>query len=325
MRALWLTLLPILILAQSPAPPRKSVPVDNAATATNGAKDSGPQKGASVPSPAITTAPAKGTNTNEKTAKSSPSKAPPEIPPDPIVTYTLLLVVVGTLQFVALIVQAGFLCLAFNETTKATGLTAQALAEAQRSNAANEALTRESNAAAKDATELTRQSFIFAHRPKLIVRTLYMQPEQTTGGMTPIPPPLSRGSRVDGQFYIVNIGDTTATVTEVFADVLLAWDLPTKRPYEGETGDPMAQILRPGQSFPYQFFKEIPLTDEDVTRLQLGAQPTPHGAAQFLHVVGFVAYTDELKTPRRTAFARKYNMRSAHFEKSDNYDYEHAE
>ncbi len=77
------------------------------------------------------------------------AESPAPSAPDPIIRYTFWLVIVGVLQFAALIVQAVFLYRAFRETTRATGLTAQTLIETQRSNLANEALTLESNTNAR--------------------------------------------------------------------------------------------------------------------------------------------------------------------------------
>jgi hypothetical protein len=53
-------------------------------------------------------------------------------------------------------------------------LTRSSVEEAQRSNVANELLTRESNATARAATELTRQSLVLSHRPKLVALGFYV-------------------------------------------------------------------------------------------------------------------------------------------------------
>jgi hypothetical protein len=160
MRA-WLLFLPILLFAQSSSPPSKSVAVDNAVPAAKGAQDSGPKKdqGApQTPTSTSTTPTQIGPYEPQQSSKSSPTNKPPEVTPDPIVRYTFWLVIVGILQFLALILQAVFLWLAFRETTAATGLTAQALTEAQRSNAASEELTRESNTNARISADAAKES-----------------------------------------------------------------------------------------------------------------------------------------------------------------------
>lgn len=155
MRSLLFLFLPVLLFAQSSAAPRERVPeVRTAAEASGGKSDSGeisPSSDAGQP---------------------VDKKPPGENSPDPIVRYTLLLVIVGALQFFALIVQAIFLRLAFNETTKATNLTAQALAEAQRSNTANEKFTAESNATARisaDAAKASADAFMDGQRGWILI------------------------------------------------------------------------------------------------------------------------------------------------------------
>jgi len=159
MRKLWLVFLSISLFAQSLPQPGKSIPVDNAVPATKSTKDSAPKKAEPRPAPSAIAPPAQASSDkSQQAAQSGPAKKPPEVTPDPIVRYTFWLVIVGILQFAALIIQAIFLYLAFRETTAATGLTARALAEAQRSNSANEALTRESNTNARISANAAKAS-----------------------------------------------------------------------------------------------------------------------------------------------------------------------
>src|SRR5258708_1293915 len=90
------------------------------------------------------------------------------------------------------------------ETKKATELTRRSVEEAARSNTANEVLTVASNALTRDATELTRQSFLLVHRPKLNIRSIV--PKEDFGG-----------DRVpEGTFRIVNDGGTPARIERIF-------------------------------------------------------------------------------------------------------------
>jgi hypothetical protein len=113
--------------------------------------------------------------------------------------YTLALVVVGSLQFAALVVQGIFLYRAFRETQGATTLTRRSVEESIRSNAGNEGLTLASNEITREATELTQQSILLTHRPKLIVRSFYSDS-------------IRAGPTVDGRFQIVNVGGTKARI-----------------------------------------------------------------------------------------------------------------
>jgi hypothetical protein len=186
-------------------------------------------------------------------------------------------------------------------------------------------LTQDSNTITREATQLTRQSILLTHRPRLIVRTFFTEPPKTFGGASPLPASFAEGSHVDGQFYIVNIGNSAATVTEIYADVGVWGYIPMKRPYEGLSGESVSFTLNPGQSVPWKFRKEDPLTQVNFSSLQEGARPDPRGGGQWVFVFGFVAYTDGLGTSRKTAFCRKYNMRTNRFEQSEHADYEHAE
>ncbi len=342
MRGLCFVFLPILLLAQSSAPPGKSVAADNAVTTANGARDRRPKTGTGAPeSPSDSTTAQGHSYSTTQTAQLSPSKKPPQVDPDPIVTYTFLLVIVGALQFVALIVQAVFLCLAFKETTKATGLTAQALTETQRANAANETLTTQSNETTqaavteaqrsnaeserltgesltetRNATALTKDSIILTHRPRLVVRGFYAH-----AGMTAF----KEGSTVDGAFEISNIGGTGAKVTEIHATVMMLGVLPMKRPYEGIDNQwrSGSKYLNAGESMQATFRKDDGILQQgDVSEI-VG----PSTNSRFLYVLGFVRYHDDSDPPipRRTVFCRRFDRRTGRFTPVADEDYENAD
>jgi hypothetical protein len=335
MRALWFVFLPFLMLAQPSPPTSKGVPVNN----TTGAKDSALKRGTDVqPSRPITTG--KGSDSNQQATQSPPQKTP-DINSDPIVKYTKWLVIVGILQFVALIIQAVFLCLAFNETTKATGLTAKALTEAVRANSKNETLTTESNETTKaavleaqrsnaeserltgeslletrNATALTKDSIILTHRPKLVVRAFYVH-----GGMSAF----KEGSTVEGAFEISNIGGTRAKVTEIHATAMMLGFLPMKRPYEGVDNQwrSGSKYLRPGESMQGAFRRDDGILQQgDVSEI-VG----PSSNSRSLYVIGFIRYDDELDppTPHRTVFCRRFDRKTVRFTPVEDEDYENAD
>ena len=219
MRA-WILFLPILLFAQSSSPPSQSVPVDNAVSSTKSAKDSTSKKAeAKQHAPSTIAPPAQpSSKRSQQATDASPPQKPLEVTPDSIVRYTFWLVIVGGLQFLALIVQAVFLWKAFRETTTATNLTAAALVEARRSNAANEALTLESNATARisaDAATASVDMLITKERARLVLAPNLRMQDQATAMFVVV--------------FVINRGITTAFDIESRI-ACYAWDRNTTPP-----------------------------------------------------------------------------------------------
>ena len=160
-------------------------------------------------------------------------------------------------------------------------------------------------------------------RPKLIVRNVVLK--------SPLkePPPgpdpwFYNGARLSGQFYVVNVGGTPATITE--SGCWVVWkinklplaELPMQRPYEGENGNnPVVAVLNPGESAP-GIFQSDDFMGGEIDPIRKGLWS--------LYVMGWVEYTDERKVKRRTAFCRKYDAdRRRFFAVENDLDYEHAE
>jgi hypothetical protein len=236
-----------------------------------------------------------------------------------LANFTELLVFVGFLQLVALACQAIIFWRTLNENrsliqasqSAANAALTGAQAATTSANAASEsnALTRESNATTAQATDLTRQSLVLSHRPRLIVRNLYPDAGFVVN------------SRADGRFRIVNSGGTTARVTAIYATVILGWNMPAKRPFDGSMGERVSIKLRPGESLERPFQKNTPLMEGDVTAMQEAGRERGQGGS-YLHVAGFVDYQDDIGTPRTTTFGRRWNVRLSRFEKIENPDYE---
>jgi hypothetical protein len=175
-----------------------------------------------------------------------------------LANYTLALVIVGGLQVIGLIVQGVFLFRAFRETRAATGLTRDSNTEVIRANAATEGLAKESNKITRDSTDLTRQSLLLVHRPKLSVYGVIL-----TGGENA----LAVKSLAEGSFYVVNNGGTAATITEVYATVKVYSSLPMKAVYTGIPGYITTPVtLAAGELRRFPFSKEDgAITDNELT------------------------------------------------------------
>jgi hypothetical protein len=175
------------------------------------------------------------------------------------------------------------------------------------------------------AADISKQALLLQFRPKLIVRNVAIdQIEIIPGGKQSAP--VLRGYPIAGQFYIANIGDSTATINEILSMVLWQSDpLPMRRPYEGQNGIcPLACIqLKPGQSTPWRFDSVKPLDVDQsiVLRWQNIGQPPRVN----LYIMGWVEYSDDLGFVRRTAFCRQLNPQTLRLFKIDDPDYEHEE
>jgi hypothetical protein len=170
---------------------------------------------------------------------------------------------------------------------------------------------------------IARDTLVLTQRPKLIVRNVVLK--SPLKEPPPVPDPwLYNGARVSGQFYVVNVGGTPATITE--SGCWVVWkvnklplaELPMQRPYEGENGNnPVVAVLNPGESVP-GIFQSDDFMGGEIDRVRAGNWP--------LYVLGWVEYLDERKVKRRTAFCRKYDAnRLRFFPVEDDPDYEHAE
>jgi hypothetical protein len=83
----------------------------------------------------------------------------------------------------------------------------------------------------------TREAFIAANRPKLIVRGIVVyQPSTFESAFSGDFEGFKEGEKVNGHLFVVNIGGTSATIE--FIDKMAYWTqgrLPMRRPYENRT------------------------------------------------------------------------------------------
>ncbi len=163
---------------------------------------------------------------------------------------------------------------------------------------------------------LFRKELILNKRPRLRVRNVVVR--QPIPLHAPQPEILARGTLVSGQFYVDNIGGTTANISD--CGCWVTWfrgPLPMERPYEGENGNiPINIKLKPGMSMPIVFGSGNTMGEEG-TRIKSGEEDW------HLYVMGWLEYIDDLRIKRRTAFCREYSASEGRFIAVNNTDYEH--
>src|ERR1039457_651004 len=101
------------------------------------------------------------------------------------------------------------------------------------------ALTRESNAITARATDLTRQSFLLSHRPKLAVRNVVVRVPQGNQDIASVAQRLSQGvidSVPGGDLYVVTEGDADGKIIRMPPKIRDGERLPMAPPYEGKPG-----------------------------------------------------------------------------------------
>jgi hypothetical protein len=179
----------------------------------------------------------------------------------------------------------------------------------------------------RKSIDLARKEFVSTQRPKLRVRNITITQQ---GWMAGHRFQLFReGEPISGQFFVSNIGGTAATITESFCMVFAtSTGLPMRRPYEGKDGNTIVapRKLEPGQSA-VGIISADPLGPEaeDIVDFR---------GSWRLYIIGWIEYTDEMKTRRRTAFCRLWRypggpdggtLDARFFPVDDEPDYEHEE
>jgi hypothetical protein len=181
-------------------------------------------------------------------------------------------------------------------------------------------LTRESNEITARATELTRQSFVLLHRPKVIVRNVVVRVPPGKQDIASIAQRLADsviGSVPGGEFYVVNTGDTDAEITTMHSEMLDGERLPMAPPYEGKPGTPMRVTLPPAVHRLIAFPSEPYVRQHSMQRVEQGWEK--------FWVLGWIEYIDGAGNVRRTAFCRQWSNEHGRFLPIDNPDYERAD
>jgi len=176
----------------------------------------------------------------------------------------------------------------------------------------------------KQAIQLTREELVSNYRPRLRVRNIVVTAPnpalvQRIGVFQP-------NQLVTGQFFVVNVGGTAATIIE--SHCIVVWndvDLPMRRPYEGDDGNNAVAriVLQPGQSIPGLFQSEMLMENRATT---IGTKIV-RGLRLF--VMGWIEYKDDRGIMRRTGFCSEFEKRDqfseGRFYAVDDPDYNYEE
>jgi len=222
-----------------------------------------------------------------------------------LVTYTKALVFVGIIQ--AAIFIGHFVI--FRRTL-----------DAARSATTEEArLTQESNATTRAATELTRQSFILANRPKVVVRNISV--DQAARLIRPGNTPNPSTDPFSGRLRTVNAGGTPAYITGLRCTVWVTDDfLPLEYPLSPFEGALANEIRLPPGVFGTLSFPTERGEPTDYTQ-----QSSIAVGGLSLYVLGWITYRDDLRNVRTTYFCRRWDRARQRFEPVENPDYENAD
>jgi hypothetical protein len=230
--------------------------------------------------------------------------------------FTAVLVGVGVFQFLMLRRQANALAHHSDLIEDSVGQMRQAVAAYERYGD----LTRESNLNAQMATELTRQSLILTHRPKLIIRNVAMDQEDRIFRWESLPGG-GNPAAATGTLRIVNVGSSTAFVVSIACDVLLLEALPMKWPLPFDpVSDAVPIIAVPAGKYgtqPFPVGGRAPITSDELFKLSQGLLG--------LYVIGEIVYRDDLGNIRTTSFCREWRRGNPRFVAVENADYEHAD
>jgi hypothetical protein len=205
---------------------------------------------------------------------------------DPVAFFTLVLGYVVWLQFIWM--------------TRQERVLSKSVATAETS--ANAAL---------DVARTTRDQFIAAHRPRLIVRQISII-EDKHSGMHGI------------QYYAYNVGDTPAKIRKASEKV---W-LPTKEeklrvaPSYG-TSKVVDKTIKSGYWLQAVHVPPLDINNELALILSAAAiRPETGGNLFFL---GFIQYEDEAGTTRNISFLRQYDFTTKRFNPTNDPDYEYQD
>jgi len=169
---------------------------------------------------------------------------------------------------------------------------------------------------------IANKTLALQFRPKLIVRNFEI-PLRLEGGNAKYY--FIRNELVSGQFYVANIGDGPATITESLC--IVYWQkglvLPMRRPYEGNDGNnPVAGKIEPGGRLTAVFQSEELLP---ISQIEIGMMGYPYSPSWRVYIMGWIEYSDDLGIGRRTAFCRRFDPTTNRFMPVDDPDYEKAE
>ncbi|MCA3003296.1 MAG: hypothetical protein ACK5RJ_12235 [Burkholderiales bacterium] len=175
-------------------------------------------------------------------------------------------------------------------------------------------------AVAEDAGRTNHAAFIAANRPKLIIRNIDAVPRATG---------VNAGLAIQVEYEIVNLGNTTATITEISHRLWKPKNperLPAKPPYQAVVYPKL--VVPPGYSG-YQLKVEGEEAENFFFHQAFAEEGDKIGdtflkyADYFL--LGYIEYTDQAGRVRRTGFLRRLDLATGRFTAMDFPDYEYQD
>jgi hypothetical protein len=184
---------------------------------------------------------------------------------------------------------------------------------------------KDATGAAERSANASEQALSLQFRPRLIVRNLIVHP--TLEGVGDRSPDyyFVRNEFVRGQFFVANVGNSRATITESFCNVYwMKGPLPMRWPYEGLDGNnPILGTIEAGgrKTAIFSSTEAIPVGHTEIGLMNYH----DFNAVWSIYVMGWIEYRDNLGFERRTSFCRKFEPTSNRFVAVDDPDYEIVE
>jgi hypothetical protein len=166
-------------------------------------------------------------------------------------------------------------------------------------NAANAA--RDNAIAAQKYAGIAERTLILTQRPKLVVRNVVIEQVRPFATVQPLEL-FAPGQHVNGHLYVTNVGGSKATIQFYSCRGLpIQGGLPMERPDEGFQGiPPTVSTLESGESHRFEFSSEQVGNEGPLIR------QGNNGWA--FYVMGWIQYSDDIGTLRRTLFCRRWGV-----------------
>jgi hypothetical protein len=165
----------------------------------------------------------------------------------------------------------------------------------------------------KKSADTAHDTFVDAHRPKLVVRFMHAEGIGTLS--------------ISGQFLVFNVGGTKASIDRVHSEIVVAEYLPAMASYNGKGGETLADFeVIPGGAKSVNFAATLTIPEKiDISnRVEwLKEKGKTEAHSKNLYVVGWIEYRDDARRVRKMGFCRKYSFETKRFEREPDEDYEY--
>lgn len=167
--------------------------------------------------------------------------------------------------------------------------------------------TKQSIELAKKSIDLGREEFIAAYPPKLRIHSIVLHDSSVIDGKSKI------------TFDITNVGGNNAHIVERNITFAKLDTRPNSPPYSGDNPELSIKIsLERGRSAG-QFLPVDQKIIENIHRLQSAGQAD----ASDYYILGYIDYLDDFNFSGRSAFCRRYNIKTKSFTKIEDESYEY--